>query len=224
MSNSTPESVSTTEEIGFKPLLRGYFHLGSAVLTIPATILMVLRAEGGDARASALVFGISLLLLFSVSASYHVPYWPVRIREFLRRLDHGMIFLHLGGSYTPVCLLALPRRIGVPLLCVAWGVSILGFCKTVFTRTFPRVLRTIIYWCSGWIILPFVDDIYRSMPSPSFALLVAGGAVISVGSVVYVKRWPNPNPRVFGYHEIFHFSTVLGLGCHFGMVWGLCGA
>lgn len=222
MAERNQEKASSPVDTPRKPLLRGYFHLGSAILTIPATILMVSRTGSADGRAGALVFGVSLLLLLSVSASYHVPYWPERIREFLRRLDHGMIFLHLGGSYTPICLLALPRRIGVPLLAAAWGVAILGFSKTVFTKTFPRVLRTIIYWCSGWIFLPFIREIYWSMPSPAFALLAIGGAIISVGSIVYVKRWPNPNPRVFGYHEIFHIFTILGLGCHFAMVWILC--
>ena len=204
-----------------KPKYRGIPHVVGAALALPATLILLGVANPGIPFICAAIYGSSIVLMMLVSATYHTPMWPDEIREKWRALDHAMIFIQVGASYTPVCLLGLPEKLGIPLLWVAWILSFAGFFKTILSPQMGRRMRTALYWMCGWIVLPVMPQVYAGMDPIAFSWLFGGGGVFCVGSYVYVTRRPNPDPAIFGYHEVFHCFVVAGFACHFSMVWYL---
>jgi hemolysin III len=200
-----------------KPLLRGALHEVAASLALSAWILLVVLFPAGEARLAAVVYGASLFSLFFVSALYHRPAWRVRARLVMRRLDHAAIFVLIAGTYTPMCLL-LGRGRGSALLAVVWGGAALGVLQAVFWTRAPRALRAGVYVSFGWVVLPILPSLRAALGNGPLALLATGGVLYTVGAVIYATRRPNPSPKVFGYHEVFHALVVAAAGCHLAVV------
>jgi hemolysin III len=196
-----------------KPLLRGVSHEIAAFVALAAWIALALVAPSARARAAANVYGASLFALFAVSALYHRPTWPPRARLWMRRLDHSAIFLLIAGTYTPFCLVLGGAR-GEALLAIAWGGAALGILQSILWVRAPKPLIAVIYVLLGWVILPVMPALVARLGSGAIALLGAGGIAYSLGAVVYATRRPDPFPRVFGYHEIFHALVVVAAGLH----------
>jgi hemolysin III len=211
---SAPPSAARTAVVPEKPLLRGVSHEIAAFAALAAWIGLVAVAAPGPARAAASVYGATLLALFTISALYHRPTWTPRTRLFWRRLDHSAIFLLIAGTYTPFCLL-LGGRTGNLLLCVIWAGAALGIVQAVVWPTAPKPLIAVIYVVLGWVVVPVLPALLQALGLPTIALLGAGGVAYSVGAVVYALRRPDPFPRVFGYHEVFHALVVLAAVLHF---------
>jgi hemolysin III len=199
-----------------KPLLRGISHEIAAVAALFAWGALAVVAGSLRARAAANVYGASLFTLFLVSAVYHRPTWTPRARLLMRRLDHSAIFLLIAGTYTPFCLL-LPRATGLPLLAIVWGGAAAGILQSIVWVGAPKPLVAAVYVVLGWIIVPVVPALRAALGGGSLALLFAGGAAYSVGAVVYATRRPDPFPRVFGYHEVFHALVIAAAACHFAV-------
>jgi hemolysin III len=197
-----------------KPLLRGVSHEIAAFAALVAWIGLVAVAPNGLARAAATVYGATLLALFTISALYHRPTWAPRARLFWRRLDHSAIFLLIAGTYTPFCLL-LGGAAGRAVLAVVWTGAAMGVAQAVVWPTAPKPLIAGIYVALGWVIVPVMPALARSLGAPAVALLGAGGVAYTVGAVVYALRRPDPFPRVFGYHEVFHALVVVAATLHF---------
>jgi hemolysin III len=206
---------------GVKPALRGVPDVIATLLAVPAAALLIAFAVPGLARASAVVYGIGLVLLFATSATYHTPMWPMAVRLVLRRLDHSAIYVLIAGSYTPVCLLILPPPSGGALLTFVWVAAGLGILKSFAWPQAPRWLNTAVYILLGWAVVPFAPAMLNGLGWLSAALIVVGGAFYTVGAVIYARRWPDPNPRVFGYHEVFHVLVVAAAASHFVVMWRL---
>ncbi len=197
-----------------KPLLRGVSHEIAAAAALVAWIALVAAAPSPRARLAATVYGATLLALFTISALYHRPTWAPRARLFWRRLDHSAIFLLIAGTYTPFCLL-LGGAAGSALLAVVWTGAAAGVVQAVAWPTAPKPLVAVVYVALGWVVIPVVP-ILRLQLGPAFiALLAAGGITYSLGAAVYALRRPDPFPRVFGYHEVFHALVVLAAVLHF---------
>jgi hemolysin III len=196
-----------------KPLLRGVSHELAAGVALAAWIALAALAPSPRALAAANVYGASLFALFGVSALYHRPTWPQRARLWLRRLDHSAIFLLVAGTYTPFCLVLGGGR-GDTLLAVAWAGAALGILQSVLWVRAPKPLVAIVYVLLGWIILPVLPTLVVRLGPGAVALLAAGGLTYSLGAVVYAARRPDPFPRVFGYHEVFHALVVVAAGLH----------
>ena len=162
---------------------------------------------------------MSLVALFSVSALYHRPTWSPRARLWMRRLDHSAIFLLIAGTFTPLCLLLGDARAHT-LLALVWGGAGLGVLRALLWPRAPRWVATALYLGLGWAAIPLVPAMYRALGPLSLALLAGGGILYSVGAVVYATRRPDPFPRVFGYHEIFHALVVAAAGLHFAVAAG----
>jgi hemolysin III len=171
-------------------------------------------AAPGPARAAASVNGASLLALFTISALYHRPTWSPQARLFWRRLDHSAIFLLIAGTYTPFCLL-LGGRDGSLLLGVIWTGAAMGVVQAVVWPKAPKPLVAVIYVLLGWVIVPVLPALRQALGLPAIGLLAAGGVAYSVGAVVYAVRRPDPFPRVFGYHEVFHALVIVAAVLHF---------
>jgi hemolysin III len=205
--------IDSASPAAAKPLLRGVSHEIAAGVALAAWIALVALAPSSRSLAAASVYGASLFALFAVSALYHRPTWPPRARLWLRRLDHSAIFLLIAGTYTPFCLvLGGPR--GDTLLAVAWGGATLGILQSVLWVRAPKPLVAVAYVLLGWVILPVMPALAARLGPGSVALLAAGGITYSLGAVVYAARRPDPFPRVFGYHEVFHALVVVAAGLH----------
>ncbi len=202
-----------------KPLLRGVSHEIAAGMALAGLVALVLLAPGPRARTGALVYGLSLVALFSVSALYHRPTWGPRARLWMRRLDHSAIFLLIAGTFTPLCLLLGDARART-MLAVVWAGAALGVLRALLWPKAPRGVATALYLLLGWAVVPLVPAMYRALGAGSLALLAAGGLLYSVGAVIYATRRPDPFPRIFGYHEVFHALVVAAAGLHFAVAAG----
>lgn len=200
-----------------KPLLRGVSHEVAAIAAAPAALALVASARSPGAQLAAATYGATLFTLFLVSAVFHRPTWSPRARLLIGRLDNSAIFLLIAGTYTPLCLL-LGDGTGRVLLAVVWAGAVLGILLTVAWPLAPKPLMAAIYVLLGWAFVPAVPALRASMGGQALRLVLAGGLVYTAGAVVYAVRRPDPFPRVFGYHEIFHLLVITAAALHFVVV------
>lgn len=203
----------TVEEI--KPKLRGWLHAATAPLALISFLVMLVLADSLAARAGAAVFMLSALLLFGVSAVYHTVPWRERAKRALKRLDHANIFVMIAGSYTPFSLLLLEKQQTIVLLSLVWGGALLGVLFKVFWLGAPRWVYVPLYLALGWAALIYLPDFMAAASTTVFVMLSLGGLFYTVGAMVYAFKWPNPNPRWFGYHEVFHALTIAAFIVHY---------
>jgi hemolysin III len=201
-----------------KPRFRGRLHRFAFFVSIPAGITLVLLARGTEARVSAMIFAASLSGLYGVSGAYHCGNWSARAERVMRHLDHSMIFVLIAGSYTPITLLALRPAWGISLLALAWAGAAVGVMITALRLEQWRRVGFVMYLGLGWLVAIAVPQLIRSLSTPEFLLLGAGGLLYTLGAVVLATNRPDPNPLIFGYHEVWH-SFVVGAGaCHYALV------
>jgi hemolysin III len=198
-----------------KPRLRGWLHAGTAPLPLAAGIVLVALSPDATTRVGSAVFAASALVLFTVSAVYHRGTWSPRVWAFLRRFDHANIFLLIAGSYTPFTLLLLDGTDRIVLLATVWSGAVLGVLFRVFWASAPRWLYTPIYIALGWAAVFFLGDFVHSAGAAVLTLMMVGGGLYTVGGLVYGLKRPNPSPRWFGFHEVFHSLTVAAFVTHY---------
>jgi len=198
-----------------KPRLRGVSHQVFFFVALAAGLLLQLSARTPRAGWVGLVYALSLAGMYGLSAAYHRPAWNERTRALMRRLDHAGIFVLIAGTYTPVAALGLPGWQGNVLLWFAWCGAALGVLHAAFFVHAFRSFNAFLYVLFGCAALPWLPTLYASLGLTRTLLLVAGGVVYLVGAVVYARRRPDPWPRVFGYHEVFHGMVVVASGLHF---------
>jgi hemolysin III len=203
-----------------RPLLRGYFHLGAAIAAAFGLVVILLLAESPREYVGGAVFALSLVLLYSVSATYHTIRWGRRMSAVLKRLDHSMIFVMIAGGYTPFCLIVLRGAWGISLLAVVWSLAAAGIALKVAWPNAPRWLGVGLYLATGWIALVAVGQFASWFTLIPALLLVGGGVLYSIGALIYMLRRPNPFPRVFGYHEVFHVLVIAASVLHYALVAG----
>lgn len=204
---------------GVKPSLRGVPDVIATIIAVPAAALLMVFAQPGLATLSAVIYTICLVTLFATSATYHTPMWPVGIRKWWRALDHSAIYLFIAGSYTPACLLMLESGTGHTILTIIWSIAALGLAKSFLWPRAPRVLSTVVYLAMGWLIVPFLPAIYIAGGATVLVLWAIGGLSYSIGAIIYIKRWPNPWPATFGYHEVFHMFVIGAGAVHYAAFW-----
>jgi hemolysin III len=197
-----------------RPMLRGVSHVGAALAAFPAAAWLVAGAPSRLASLGALVYGGSLVVLFTTSAVYHRVWWPPGIRPVVGRVDHSAIFVLIAGTYTPFCLLIGPGT-GHALLATVWASALVGILIVVFVPRTPKPVRSALYVLLGWLIVPFLPSLYAALGPRPFVMLLAGGACYTVGAVVYATRRPDPFPQVFGFHEIFHLLVIAAAAFQF---------
>ncbi len=196
-----------------KPHLRGWLHLGAFPLALATGALLTLLAPAGSARTALAVFAASAGLLFGVSALYHRGTWGPRAHGVLKRLDHANIFLIIAGTYTPFAVLLLPAGPASVLLWVVWSGAIGGVAFRVLWVGAPRWLYVPVYIALGWVAVVYLPAFAKAGPAV-LALVLAGGLLYTLGGLVYGLRRPDPSPRWFGFHEVFHALTVLAFAAH----------
>ena len=188
--------------------------------------MLICLSPDTTTRIGSTIFAASALLLFGVSAIYHTGTWSRRVWAALRRFDHSNIFILIAGSYTPLTLMLLEGTQRVVLLTTVWSCAILGVLFRVFWIGAPRWLYTPLYiglgWAAVFFIPSFIDGATSSLGSGMaiavLTLIAVGGALYTLGGVVYGFKRPDPWPRYFGFHEIFHSFTILAFVAHYTSV------
>jgi hemolysin III len=200
-----------------KPKLRGVFHELGFYAGLALGVPLVLTAEQGRARVVAIVFASCLVACFGASALYHRPTWTPRARVWLARLDHAGVYLLIAGTYTPFGVLVLSTAWAIPVLAIVWtGALTATVLKLVWVRA-PKWLSASIAVSLGWVAVAAFSQLLK-MPIGGFVLVLAGGLLYTLGAIVYACRWPDPMPRVFGYHELFHVLTLAAAGCYYAAI------
>ena len=203
-----------------RPRWRGRLHLAAFVASLPAGIALCATASSTSARIAVAVYSVTVSAVFGVSAAFHLVAWSPAGRRRMDRLDRAMIYLQIAGTYTPVSLLALDRELAIAVLAVIWAGAVPG-AAIVLRWGNIRGVSLAIYMVLGWpsvVVLPFA--LGRVHPL-GVALLLAGGVIYTAGAIMLVRRWPNPIPAVFGYHEVWHVLTIVAGACHWSVVWYL---
>ncbi len=200
-----------------KPKLRGWLHVGAAPVAFIAGIVLVLLAPP-ELRIPVAVYTTSTVMLFTSSALLHRGSWGPRTHGVLRRLDHCGIFFLIAGSFTPFAVALLPPGTARTMLWIVWGGAVLGALFRVFWLGAPRWVYTPVYLALGWTAAFFSPSMLRTGGVVLVILLLAGGLMYSAGAVIYALRRPDPSPRWFGFHEVFHSFTLGGFVSHYAAV------
>jgi hemolysin III len=202
-----------------KPMLRGWFHVVSFVVVgvVGLFLLAFTNAPPAD-RVTIVVYLLGTLSMFGVSALYHRGRWTDRQTAVWKRLDHSTIFLAISGAYTPVAVAALDGWHRNATLATAWIGAIIGIALQWVPIALPRALFSAMYVIVGWSITPSIVQAVHGLGWVGFSMLIGGGLAYTGGAVVYALQRPDPWPRVFGYHEVFHSLTVVGAGLHLATI------
>lgn len=198
-----------------KPHLRGWLHAGTFPVAVVAGIVLVVLADGTREKVATAVFAASAALLFGISALYHRGNWSPQTEVHLKRLDHSNIFLIIAGSYTPFSVILLDNHGGDVLLWIVWVAALGGIAFRVLWVGAPRWLYTPAYIAFGWVAVFYLGDILETGGVAVVVLLAIGGVLYSLGGLVYALKRPNPSPRWFGFHEVFHALTLGAFVAHY---------
>lgn len=208
------ERVLDPDHPDFKPRLRGHLHAAMVPLVLAAGIVLVVLAPTAALTWASAVYALTGLMLFTVSATYHLVQWSPEVALVLKRLDHTNIMLVIAGTYTPLSLALLPPAQATVLLTGVWVGAVAGVAFRVFWTSAPRWLYTPVYVLLGLAALVFIGDFFTAS-APAALLVCVGGAMYIIGAVFYALKRPNFHREWFGFHELFHAFTVAGFGCHY---------
>ena len=190
------------------------------LLALCAAVPLLVRAavhSGVKSLTAMTVFMISMVLLYAASTIYHSVNCSGRVLRIFRKMDHMMIFILIAGTYTPVCLLTLPKPSGLMLLAAVWGIALVGIFIKGFWITCPKWFSSVLYIAMGWSCLSVLGQLFSLLPLHAFLWLLAGGLIYTAGGIIYALRLPLFDARhpMFGLHEIFHLFVMAGSLCHF---------
>ena len=198
-------------------------HLGGAIFGLIGLILLLnaaVKSRSLISVASFLIFGLSMIFLYSTSCAYHfIDSSKKKAKVIMRKLDHIMIFVLISGTYTPVCLLILSKNIGYKLLAVVWSITIIGAFIKIFCIDAPRWVSAGLYLGMGWLSVLVFMPLVKSMATGGIIWLCLGGLFYTVGGVIYGLKKPNIDKPWFGFHELFHLFVLAGTFCHFMMMY-----
>jgi hemolysin III len=205
-SGSACENAAVEE---LRPLLRGVFHEWAFFAALAAGAMLVVLADGALATFSSWVYAAALAAMFGASALYHrFPWKSTARRLWARRVDHSMIFVFIAGTYTPFALLCFDGTTRWLVLVVAWAGAALGLALELAWIDSPRWLSATAYLAVGWVGVIAAPQLFSGIGIPGAVLVIVGGGLYSLGAVVYAAKWPDPFPRILGFHEIFHLLVV----------------
>jgi hemolysin III len=203
-----------------KPLLRGWSHLVMAFVGVAFTVALALRCLDDLPRlGSMLLYGAVTVLLFAGSAAYHMGRWSGRVRYWVRLLDHGNIFLKIAGTTTAIGFNVLDGWERLTVLGLVWGCAGTGVAALGWTARRSRWWKVGLYVATGLAGLAALPALLAALPLPAIWLMIGGGALYALGAVIYARKWPNPIPRIFEHHEVFHAFVIAGAVAFAAVIW-----
>ncbi len=221
--NAAQHLVEGVARVLARPRFRGWIHVysaGAAVFAGASLVSVSWAVASTEAGLATLAYAAATIVMFTVSATYHRVQWKsATARKWMKRLDHSMIFVFIAGSYTPFALLALPPDAGRLVLWIVWGGALAGILLKMCWPTAPRWVGVPLYLLLGWVAVWFTGAILHNAGVAATVLLFVGGALYSIGAILYALRWPDPWPSTFGYHEFFHACTAVAAICHYIAMW-----
>lgn len=200
-----------------KPRFRGRLHQVAFFVSVPLGGALVAVAETAVARISSAIYALTLTGLYAVSAAFHRVPWGPRAWAMMRRLDHSMIFLLIAGTYTPFALLVLPSPWSTSVLLFVWIGAVAGIILRLVTQRMAA-LRNTLYLVLGWTAVITLPVTVERLGPVALGLLVAGGLFYTAGAIMFGLRKPDPDPAVFGYHEVWHVMVIAGSLCHYVLI------
>jgi hemolysin III len=219
-SRATAAKEATADAIALvKPRLRGVSHEWAFFVSLVLGAGLIVAAKTPKATLAVAIYAVSLSALLGTSALYHRVNWTrPDVRRWMRRLDHSMIFFLIAGTYTPFALLVLDGPLADAILLVVWVGAIAGAVVEMVWIDHPKWVAALIYMSLGWVAVAAFPQLWVDMGVTGTLLVAAGGLLYTAGAIVYATQRPNPNPRVFGYHEIFHALVIAAAAAHFAAI------
>jgi hemolysin III len=202
-------------EAAVKPHLRGVLHEVAFAISLVTGTAIVCLASGTRQVTAATIYAASVCLLFGTSAAYHRGHWGPRMHALMARLDHSMIFVLIAGTYTPIALVLLEGWLRWVVFGAVWGGAAAGILARNVLRSPPRWVFVMLYLVLGWVAVGVIPQILDKGGVAVFVLVIVGGIFYSLGAVVYARKKPNPSPRWFGFHEVFHAFTLAAFISHY---------
>ncbi|WKZ38444.1 MAG: hemolysin III family protein [Anaerolineales bacterium] len=197
-------------------------HWAGAILALAGLVALLIVGWGTPAKVVSLViYGVSLVFLFSASATYHMVRVKDRALEIFRKIDHAAIYVLIAGTYTPFCVNAFDGFWKWGMLSIIWSLAVIGIVVKIFLIRVPRWLNAGIYLIMGWLCVAASGQLLAALPAWVLAWLIIGGIVYTLGAVVYITKIFNFVPGVFGFHEVWHIFVLLAAAAHFVAVVGL---
>ena len=204
-----------------KPKFRGHFHQQAFFISLGACAMLIAKSSTLQSFKAAAIYSFGLLFLFGCSSVYHRFHWSPQARNLIQRFDHSAIFILIASTVTPIALLALPSERGRQLLLIIWLSALVGTLISVFWTSAPKWLVALLCVIMGWLSFPYFSEMKEIFTFRELNLLIAGGVAYSVGAICYALKRPKLWPETFGYHEIFHFLTLVGATLHFCAIYSL---
>ena len=202
-----------------KPKLRGVSHEWAFFVSLFLGAGLIVAAKTPEATLAVAIYAVSLSALLGTSALYHRVNWTrPDVRRWMRRLDHSMIFFLIAGTYTPFALLVLDGPLADAILVVVWAGAVAGAVVEMVWIDHPKWVAALIYMSLGWVAAVAFPGLWGEMGVAGTLLVAIGGLLYTAGAVVYATQRPDPNPRVFGYHEIFHLFVIAAAAAHFAAI------
>jgi hemolysin III len=201
-----------------KPILRGHFHQAAFYTFLGACAMLLAACKTKLEFISILIYSLGVVGLMGVSALYHIPQWMPKQRAWMRRLDHSFIFILIAATGTPMGALALNEQNGKNFLITIWIAASIGVLQSLFWVKAPKWLVAVLCLITGWLAAPYMSELSLVLGSTNITLLMAGGVVYTMGAAIYALKHPNPYPKIFGYHEIFHVLVIIGALLHFVVI------
>ncbi|WP_243356090.1 PAQR family membrane homeostasis protein TrhA [Bacillus litorisediminis] len=199
--------------------INGLTHLFGAILSFIGLLAMVIKVSVTSAAplslAAVIIFGVSMILLYSASATYHMVVAREHVIAFLRRIDHSMIYVLIAGTYTPFCLISMNGVTGWILFIIINALALMGMLYKLIWFQMPRWVSTVLYILMGWLVVFFVSPLSEVLTANGMMLLISGGVFYTIGGVIYGAKPKFLEFKHLGFHEIFHIFILLGSLCHF---------
>ncbi len=201
-----------------KPKLRGVSHQWAFFVSLLAGAALIVAASGSREIIAVSIYAFSLSALLGTSALYHRVTWQPGARRWMRRLDHTMIFVFIAGTYTPFALLVMEGALADVILVVVWASAVGGAILNLLWWDAPKPVTAAVYLGTGWAALAAMPQLWEKIGPVAVGMLAMGGALYTAGAIIYARRSPDPNPEVFGYHEIFHLLVIIAAAIQYAAI------
>jgi hemolysin III len=196
--------------------VNGLTHFFAALAAVVGLIAMLIMARADLAKQISLgIYGVTIILLFSASATYHMVKANPRVLEILRKFDHSAIYLLIAGSYTPVCFNMFTGFWKWGMLIIIWSFALIGVIIKIFVIKAPRWTTAGVYLVMGWMVVFAINEMLTRLPVGALIWLAIGGIIYTLGALIYITRIFDFVPGKFGFHEVWHIFVILGALAHF---------